>query len=182
VSPAPELTAHQKFDSHMVNCRRCKEVITKHASVTLISKIVDWLCPVGQKLYKIMMQEDPRAKSRPMNFPFIPKMYETVVVMHKGKYLMGKVVDKSISASGSPMGYEVEISTPQKYNLPDKITRIYVNQLNIFKANKTGAKPKEVYDKKSGSITIRIGSVTSNSVDSRANERSDKVKIKLNKT
>lgn len=114
MSATPDLSHHQLFQSHLVNCNICR----KYDSAEIIETQKDsgvWntkttptvnrrLCPVGLKLLEEARKEDPdKNPFKPAFFPFVAKMYQHIEGEIKGKWEACMVVDRSISA---PQGYQ----------------------------------------------------------------------------
>ena len=67
MSATIELTAWQKFHSHVVNCNSCKRD----------KKKIVHLCKVGALLYA-RANIEPEKSGKPMSFPFVARIHERV--------------------------------------------------------------------------------------------------------
>lgn len=146
MSTTPGLTKHQLFQSHLVNCQICQrypdakvveidkgryDVETgKKSSYT--GKKRHQLCPVGVKLLAEALAEDnTKNPFKPTHFPFVPKMHEKVLAhnIKTNEWIEGKVIDKSLSATGQPMGYEIEVREGERF---------YANRFNVRRLKRHG--------------------------------------------
>lgn len=149
----PNLSAHQLFQSHLVNCDICR----KYDSAEIIETQPDsgvWnvhvketskrrLCPVGLVLLEAARKEDPDKNPFKLAFfPFVPKMFQKIEGLVRGNWTICKVVDKSIAAaqpyqqkdkatgeyhwrtsSSRAVGYEVETEDGRRFYCNEKQIR-----------------------------------------------------------
>lgn len=156
MSATPQLTKAQLYHSHLVNCKECHARIKGNPNIIASSKIVDLLCPVGKKLFFEAIKEDPKSTFKPTSFPFVAKLYQIVLARTRDGWIKGKVVDRSLSADGAVVGYEVEYElTSTRFGKPEK-RRVYVNRFNIQKAG-DGTPPKAQYVVETSHFKIKIG-------------------------
>src|SRR5260370_22844878 len=101
MSATRQLSKAELYHSHLVNCKECHTRIKGNPRVTLSSKIVDLLCPVGKKLFFEAIKEDPRSVFKPRNFPMVAKMGQVILVLTRDGWQKGKVIDRCINADGS---------------------------------------------------------------------------------
>lgn len=144
----PNLTKHQLFQSHLVNCQICSKY--EYASVTVNDQMEGFgkgweiktkvkvnrrMCKVGVKLFNEALKEDPsKSPFRPKSFPYVAKIFERVRFRPKGKieWIQGNVIDRSIGSNGQVIGYEVEVTKKAVLEgAPDRKSHYYVNPLNI---------------------------------------------------
>ncbi len=130
----PTLTPAQMYHAHLIDCRKCHTAIKGNPSVASSFKLRDLLCPVGRKLFDIAARSDPKSVTKMTSFPFVAKLYQEVVANIKGTWEKGRVVDRSLSANGRVVGYEVEVKRPRPYGMPIIPERYYVNSINVRKA------------------------------------------------
>lgn len=157
MSATPILTKSALYHSHLVNCKECHNKITGNPSIHSSWKIRDLLCPVGRKLFDEAVKENPKNAFRPTNFPFVAKQFQLVIARVGNQWIKGRVVDRSIGADGTVVGYEVEYEVLSK-RFVDKVERkrVYVNRNNIHKAG-DGTQVKASYEVKTQSFKFKIG-------------------------
>lgn len=141
MSATLELSAWQKFHSHVVNCSSCKRD----------KKKIVKLCKVGALLYA-RANAEPEASGKPMSFPFVAKLYERVGT----PFGEGVVVDRSIqspewyiktdfetgterwrTAGAKIVGYEIETDDRERhYVRPHQIKSLREPRIKAASAQK----------------------------------------------
>lgn len=143
LSATPELTAHQLFQSHVVNCQGCYGYFER-VEIDDKKKVNQRnLCAVGALLYQRAKAEDANVSSgQKPRFPFVAKMYERVMVNVGGVWQEARVIDLSIRAAHQYEKFDPETGLIHWARAAEKVIgyevenhkgRYYVNSDNVMK-------------------------------------------------